>query len=144
MQNLSKQERRELRRKRRKEKREIVESSRNRIDVKRYALISMVIISLSFLIFIITASPGQADGFATCLSEKGVVVYGNDWCRYTQEQLSAFGNSAAHLNYVRCDQDKQLCSQKGVSITPTWEISGKTYAGIQSFETLSRLSGCGT
>lgn len=86
-------------------------------------------------------TPGQYDEFAKCLGKKAV-VYGSDACMYTQKQLSWFGKSAKYLNYVRCVDNKQLCDEKGISITPTWEINGKMYEQVQSFERLSQLTGC--
>ncbi len=146
MNNLTKQERRDLRRQNKKERKErerlenLRENKKN--NLKIYVLIALIIVSLGYFVFLISASPGPYDNFAKCLSEKGMMIYGNDWCQYTQNQMSLFGKSFDYLNYVKCDDNKQLCKQKGVQITPTWEINGKTYSGIQSFETLSELSGC--
>jgi len=70
------------------------------------------------------------------------VIYGNDFCQYTNRQLNFFGKSKKYLNYAKCTNNNELCDSKGVKITPTWEINGKLYEQVQSFETLSSLSGC--
>ena len=44
----------------------------------------------------------ELDAFTACLEEKGVIVYGNDFCSYTGKQLNDFGSSEKHLNYVKC------------------------------------------
>ncbi len=78
-------------------------------------------------------SPGQYDNFAKCLTEKGVVMYGEDWCQYTQGQKRMFGKSFKYVNYeVKTD----------LKIRPTWIINEETYERVQSFETLSELTGC--
>ncbi len=78
-------------------------------------------------------SPGKYDRFAQCLTEKGAVMYGEDWCKYTNAQKNMFGKSFKHINYqVKKDLQKR----------PTWVIDGKTYENVQSFERLSTLTGC--
>ncbi len=86
--------------------------------------------------------PGKYNEFAKCLTEKGAVIYGNDFCQYTTKQLNFFGKSKKYLNYVKCIENEALCDEKGVKITPTWEINGKTYPQIQTFEALAGYSGC--
>lgn len=103
------------------------------------AVLIIAIVSVSYLT---SASNGTYDGFAKCLSDKGAIVYGNDHCSYTQKQLSWFGKSKKYLSYVRCADNKELCENKGVKVTPTWEINGQTYAEVQTFEKLSALTGC--
>jgi len=146
MDKLSKQERRELRRQRRKEKKESMKTdeqkgSRNK-NIRLFGLFAVIVISSIYLFYVISALPGGYDNFSKCLTESGMVIYGNDWCQNTQKQMAAFGKSEEYLNYVKCDDNRQLCQQKGVEITPTWEINGKIYSGIQSFQTLSEVSGC--
>lgn len=147
MGNLSKQERRELRRQRRKDRKAMErggqgKSNRNK-NIRIVVLASMLVAAVGYLFMMISSAPGNFDNFTKCLTEKGMVVYGNDWCRYTQEQMSAFGSSTGYLNYIKCDENEGLCRRKGVQITPTWEIDGKAYSGVQTFETLSEVSGCG-
>lgn len=117
-------------------------NERRNKTMRMSGLFAMVVVACVYLFYIVSASPGSYDNFAKCLEENGVVIYGNDWCQYTQQQMEAFGKSEEYLDYVRCDDNRQICQQKGVSITPTWEINGKIYSGIQSFQALSEASGC--
>ncbi|MDO8660805.1 MAG: hypothetical protein Q7K43_02865 [Candidatus Woesearchaeota archaeon] len=102
----------------------------------------ILVIGISAFSYMSIATPGRFDSFAKCLKEKGVVMYGNDFCSYTQKQLSWFEKSRKELNYVRCADNKQLCDSKSVRTTPTWEINGAMYPEVQTFERLSTLSGC--
>ena len=91
-----------------------------------------------FLVFAVIVSyayftPGKYDDFAKCLTEKGAVMYGEDWCQYTQGQKGMFGKSFKYINYkVKTDLNKR----------PTWVIDDKTYETVQSFQRLSALTGC--
>jgi len=102
----------------------------------------ILVIGIGAFSYMSSATPGRFDSFAKCLKEKGAVVYGNDFCSYTQKQLSWFEKSRKELNYVKCADNKQLCDSKGVRTTPTWEINGAMYPEVQTFERLSTLSGC--
>lgn len=116
-----------------------------KINFKKYALIFMIGLIVVFSIVTIysySQRPGDYDDFAKCLTEKGAVVYGNDFCSYTNKQLNFFGNSDKYLNYVKCVDDQALCDAKGVTLTPTWEIDGKMYKSVQTFDALSALTGC--
>lgn len=81
--------------------------------------------------------PGPYDTFAQCLTEKGAVMYGAiEWCKYTQGQAHMFGKSFEYINY----QDESKLP--GLKTRPTWVIDGRWYEKVQSFETLSALTGC--
>lgn len=122
-----------------------IEKKKGKINLRKYfifiILILMVIFS-SFTIYSYMKKPGQYDDFAKCLTERGAVMYGNDFCSYTAKQLNFFGKSKKYLNYIKCVDNKALCDSKGVSITPTWEIDEESYSGVQTFEQLSALSEC--
>ena len=112
---------------------------------KGYVLVSLLllaVLSFSYTIYLRSQMPGQYDDFAKCLAEKGVVIYGDDFCQYTTGQLNGFGNSQKYLKYVKCADNKELCDSNGVKITPTWEINGKVYEGVQNLQKLADLSGC--
>ncbi len=114
-------------------------------NFKKYFIFVSVILIVILSILSISSylkKPGQYDEFAKCLTENGVVVYGNDFCTYTTKQLNFFGKSKQYLNYVKCVDNGKLCDEKGIDITPTWEIEGKMYVQVQNFEKLSILSGC--
>ena len=116
-----------------------------KINIKKYFVLSALITALliiSFTFYVRAKVPGIYDDFAKCLTEKGAVVYGNDFCSYTNQQLNSFGKSKTYLNYIKCLDNKELCDSKNIDITPTWEINGDIIQGVQSFERLSLKSGC--
>jgi hypothetical protein len=79
---------------------------------------------------------------AKCLSERGAIMYGTDWCHFCQEQKERFGESFQFVTYVNCDYFKGRCEEAGIKGYPSWVIYGKTYSGVQSLERLAEISGC--
>ncbi len=107
----------------------------------------VLIVIVGFLIVTDSMAPGEYDGFAQCLTEKGVKMYGAFWCSHCENNKKEFGNSWKYVDYVECDArganaQPELCREKGVLGYPTWEINGKMYQGEQSLEALSAASGC--
>jgi hypothetical protein len=87
-------------------------------------------------------TPGPYDKFAKCLSEKGATMYGAmGWCKYTQGQKAMFGKSFKHINYYE-HTNYPVDDYGAIKKTPTWIIDGKVYENAQSFEDLSKLTGC--
>lgn len=105
-------------------------------------LITLILIVASSTFYFNSKKPGEYDDFTKCLTEKGAIMYGNTYCTYTAKQLNFFGKSDKYLNYVKCANNQELCDEKGVSTTPTWEINGEMYPQVQTFERLSELTGC--
>ncbi len=101
----------------------------------------------SFLIVLVVLSgcvqgPGKYDTFAKCLTEKGLVMFGTEWCSHCQNQKRAFDSSFQFVNYVDCDRNKDECLKEGIRGYPTWVIDGEKYPGEQRLERLADLSGC--
>jgi len=82
------------------------------------------------------------DEFAKCLNDKGLIMYGSDTCPYCQSQKEMFGSSFEKINYVNCDFDKQICSQKQITAYPVWQINDKLFPGIETFDQLANATGC--
>ena len=105
-----------------------------------------------FILFILTVSivltacsndePGDYDNFSQCLTEKGVKMYGTEWCSHCKNQKKTFGNSFQYIDYIDCDENKNECLKAGVQGYPTWVIGGNSYPGEQSLFRLSQLSDC--
>ena len=97
-----------------------------------------------FFIFILISgcNSGKFDAFAQCLTEKGAVMYGTEWCSHCQNQKALFGSSFKYITFIDCDQSDFTCNQAGVKGYPTWIIDGKSYPGEQSFYKLASLTGC--
>ncbi|MFH0755281.1 MAG: hypothetical protein V1910_01265 [bacterium] len=86
------------------------------------------------------------DNFAQCLTEKGAVMYGAEWCAHCQEQKAIFGNSFKFIKYVECSDNIQICIDRGIQIYPTWLIGTSTkIEGSDKnkiIKELSEITGC--
>ena len=144
---MSSAERRRLKRLKAKEERkeERQSSAHKSSGMKMLIILGAVLLIGGIGYAIYSGSNAQAsamESFSQCLKDKGAVIYGNNWCQYTQKQMHMFGSPFSKLKYVVCDENKALCDEKKITITPTWEIDGKMYQQVQTLETLSQLSGC--
>lgn len=82
-------------------------------------------------------------GFAQCLTDAGLTMYGTDWCPHCQEQKKMFDDSFDFIDYVNCDFNQSVCKQKGVTGYPTWHFDGAFWAeGVQTFPQFAEVSGC--
>lgn len=88
-------------------------------------------------------------GFAQCLTDKKVVMYGAYWCPHCANQKALFGREGFEkIKYVECDPrgrdaNPKLCLEKKVEGYPTWEFpDGSFRAGEMSLEALSKKSTC--
>lgn len=108
---------------------------------------------LLVLIFVGTSiwnntQPGEYDGFAQCLGEKGATFYGAFWCPHCIEQKELFGRSEKHLPYVECSPPSRqgqtpACAEAGITSYPTWEFAnGERVPGLLPMQTLSERTGC--
>lgn len=92
--------------------------------------------------------PGELDGFALCLEEKGAVFYGAFWCPHCQSQKAMFGRSEKLLPYVECStpdgqNQAEECRAKNIEGYPTWEFNdGSRLTGEIPLETLAEKTGC--
>jgi len=82
------------------------------------------------------------DSFAECLTEKGFVMYGSQYCGYCAKQRELFGDSFKLVNYVECTENEDLCMEKGIQGVPTWFYPEGEISGLQTLKKLSELSGC--
>jgi glutaredoxin len=95
-----------------------------------------------------TKVSGQYDGFAKCLSENGITMYGASWCPHCNAQKQMFGNSWMYMNYVECSLPNkggqaQECVKARITSYPTCEFqNGLRIEGDIPLEKISSLSGC--
>lgn len=83
------------------------------------------------------------DEFANCLTDKGVKMYGADWCPHCQNQKKIFGSSFDKVSYIQCDKDPAICKEKAIEGFPTWIFpSGERISGEQELSVLSEKSAC--
>jgi hypothetical protein len=84
----------------------------------------------------------DADSLARCLSTRGALLFGADWCPACRHQNELFGSAASYLEHVDCDESPTACADAGVRSIPAWEIGGRLHTGVQSLDSLADLSGC--
>lgn len=88
------------------------------------------------------------DGFAKCVSSKGVRMYGAWWCPHCAEQKEAFGYAFQYVNYVECSPEgkrdlNEVCKQAGVKHFPTWQFAdGSRIEGELPLTDISQKTGC--
>jgi hypothetical protein len=106
-------------------------------------VILLVLFGVFYLSFNISKrTNSQADNLAICLAEKGIIMYGTEWCSYCNQQKKLFGNSFSKITFIDCDKNPQRCIDAGVQAYPSWEINNQIELGYLSLELLSDLSGC--
>jgi glutaredoxin len=106
-----------------------------------YVIIAGIVV-IAIYSFMKDEGPGEYDSFAQCLTDKGIVMYGTDWCPHCKNQKKLFGKSFDYVNYVNCDLFKDACNVAGVTGYPTWKIENQNYPGTQALQKLSLLSDC--
>lgn len=117
--------------------------SRNK-KIFNYTIVSLLIIAILFAFYLkFNSASGINDTLAQCLTQKGVVMYGTEWCQHCQEQKQLFGQSFIYVNFVNCDLNPNACTAAGVEGFPTWVFTdGPSVSGKQSLEYLAKRSGC--
>lgn len=108
----------------------------------------LVIGGLGYLIHSQNSKPGELDGFAQCLKDKGAIFYGAFWCPHCQNQKKMFGRSEKLLPYVECSTPNgqgqlAVCTEKGVKSYPTWTFAdGSTLNGEVALKDLAEKTAC--
>lgn len=109
-------------------------------------LIVILIFAFLFLIWLLQKDSGTAntlDAFAKCLADKGITMYGADWCPHCQNEKKAFGASFKYVPYVECPDEPDKCLAAGIEGYPTWIMKdGRKFEGELGLNKLSELSGC--
>jgi 2-hydroxychromene-2-carboxylate isomerase len=82
--------------------------------------------------------------FSECLAEKGVKIYGANWCGWTKKFVveTLGGADTVAPIYVECTENEAECSSAGVSGYPTTKINGEPYSGARTIEGLAQATGC--
>lgn len=112
-----------------------------------YALLTIVLLAIFYVLYVWSQDSvrqGDHDALAQCLTSKGVMMYGTEWCPHCQEQKQLFGASFKFMAYTNCDMNPDACKLAGVDSYPTWIFpDGKTATGTQSLDSLAMRTGCG-
>jgi hypothetical protein len=107
------------------------------------AAIIIIVLAAVYLFYQSATSPGEQAEFAKCLSAKGFVLAGTNWCSHCKEQKALFGNSFQFIDFKNCDVSAEWCRSAGVRAYPTWITpDGAKLTGVKSLSALSQLSGC--
>lgn len=81
--------------------------------------------------------------FNSCLEEKGVKVYGANWCGYTKALIENIGGfELAEPVYIECTENEELCSSEGITGYPTIKMNGEVINPQRNFEGLASATGC--
>jgi len=116
-----------------------------------WVIITLVIVG-GFFVYVLNnkvppitpdTGPSKYDGFAQCLAEKKVTMYGAVWCSHCVNQKKQFGSAFQYVPYVECPENTKVCAEKGIEGFPTWLTEdGQKLVGEQSLEKLAEVSGC--
>jgi hypothetical protein len=118
---------------------------KNRINT----LITIVIIIaiLSFSVYVLikdNTNPSQVtEELAKCIGQNSE-LYVQTGCSACAKQEELFGANLKYLNSTDCfiKEERQICVDKNIEVTPTWIIKDQEYRGVQSIEKLKSLTGC--
>lgn len=113
-----------------------------------FAAAGIVIVFAGIYLLAVRKGDTRLDGFAQCLSDKQVKMYGLYWCEHCEQQKEMFGASFKHVNYIECGikgshDEEAICKTAGVKNFPTWEFpDGSRKEGPQPLELLSEKTTC--
>jgi hypothetical protein len=104
----------------------------------------------SSAVMMATPAAGGVDGFAQCLTQKQVSMYGHALCPHCAEQKATFGEAFKYVHYVECGVpgqpmtvQNQECKDMQIKRYPTWVFpDGERVEGPQTFEKLGQKAGC--
>jgi hypothetical protein len=136
------------RRERRNAKLGIKTSNRNWGRIAIYAVLIVAVFGLAY--YLRNRTQHKHDGFARCLTERGVKMYGAYWCPHCVEQKEKFGASFEYAPYVECGIKgdlhgvSQVCKEAGIKHYPTWQFppTGERVERVFTLEELSDRTGC--
>lgn len=94
-------------------------------------------------------APAPLDAFASCLKEKGAVMYGTSWCPHCTRQKQMFGRSFRRAAYVECSMpgnpnaQAPVCQEQKITGYPTWIFADASrVSGVQELTALAEKTGC--
>ena len=152
IEDLTRHERQAQRRKEREVSSQSAASNQGKARLKKKVLVFVGIIALVAAVVygaslfnkpVEPEGPSALDPFAKCLTEKGAIMYGTEWCPHCQAQKKMFGTSWQYASYVDCDASSGICNAVNVRSYPTWIFaSGERVSGTQDLNSLAAKSGC--
>lgn len=111
------------------------------LQMKKIWWTVIVIVAVIVFVLIIKNQQNQIveEELAKCIGENSV-LYVQFGCHACEIQEDMFGDYVDYLEIIDCFYKKGLCA--GITSTPTWEINGARYKGVQSIDKLKELTGC--
>lgn len=112
---------------------------------------ALVVIVAAFVVYqaVKGASVDPAKkALAECMTQKGIVMYGADWCPHCQHTESNFGPAFKYVDYVACEHNvgdplAPVCQQHNVTAFPTWiNPNGSRTVGMTELGSLAAWSNC--
>jgi hypothetical protein len=101
-------------------------------------IIVLVIASIVILAFTMPVTKSSEE-IAKCIGERST-LYTQLGCHACQTQETLFGTNFQYLNVIDCFYNRYNCFD--IQATPTWEINGEFYTGVQSVDKLQELTKC--
>lgn len=81
--------------------------------------------------------------FVTCLADKNVVIFGANWCGYTQALVTNLGGfSVVEPIYFECVGQEDYCQSVGVEGYPTVFLNGVKVNPERTISGFADLTGC--
>jgi len=78
----------------------------------------------------------------TCLQAKGIKMYGTSWCPYCKEEKSVLGWHKNYVEFIDCDQSKDVCVEKHISGYPTILLDDGTQLFPDTLSNMARFTAC--
>jgi len=118
---------------------------------RRYVLYLVIILAAFALAYYLgSRTQHKYDGFARCLTDRGVKMYGHWQCPHCQDQKREFQASFEYISYVECGipgnrkGKNPVCQEEGIKGYPTWQFppTGERVERVLTLEELSDRTGC--
>jgi hypothetical protein len=109
---------------------------------KKNILILLGIVIIMIVSTIVFAFGPKPDYYtlANCLTEKGIIMAGTDWCPACKSQREIFGDAFAKITYINCDNNNEWCTTNNIQAFPTWVFpDGTQEIGVKDFSTLNQF-----
>ena len=109
--------------------------------MKKYWWTIIIILTVIILAYFLmnNQNPNTDAKTAKCIG-KNSVLYVQLGCHDCETQENLFGENYKYLNVVDCFYEKEKCTR--ITRTPTWEIQGVQFKGVQSIEELKKMARC--
>ena len=111
---------------------------------------ALIVAAFTLAYYLGTRVQHKYDGFARCLGDRGVKMYGAYWCPHCQEQKEKFEASFEYVPYIECGvkgdihAQSQVCKDEKVNHYPTWQFppTGERVERVFTLQELSDRTGC--